>query len=548
MALKKVFDLLNKGIVEQRMRHKPLVEQVWKHGSVHHKIVKLMANGSIQALVRNGPTGRWASNPTTLTPEEFSYLEFVKGPTAQQTPKSDQKTTFQKAIKKAKCYVIVYAQNATPVHSKFLKSLLTFCKENQAELIAIPGRYKNPTSIWSETDYDWWDESLAPYLISKRIHLRDDLVIYGDISIQPTATRPLTGMEVFTGKSSAIFGHPKLQLLTVATGSRRSKLMTTTGSCTILNYTNSKAGKKAAEHHVFGAAIVELDKTGFHIRQINAQKDTGSFIDLNWIYTESGKSPAPPAEALVLGDIHAERVENKALLASFEMINELKCKRAIYHDLLDFNVRNHHSINNFCDRYSRIASPDSSDVVEEELKRTLDLLESTPKCAAPIVVQSNHDEAFDRWLNTADPKLDPVNSLLFYKMWVAKLEKFNKSKKWITALNLYYHLAGFSRAKFIDREENYSIMDIVCGYHGDKGTNGSRGTSNSYAKLGVKTVIGHRHTPSITDGCYTVGVIGKLNQGYNTLPSSWAHANCIIYANGKRSLIFIQPESGKWKI
>ena len=133
-------------------------------------------------------------------------------------------------------------------------------------------------------------------------------------------------------------------------------------------------------------------------------------------------------------------------------------------------------------------------------------------------------------------------------MWVAKIEEFNLLGKWPKAFHLYYRMENHTRAKFIDREEDYSIKDIVCGYHGDKGINGSRGSATSYAKLGVKTIVGHRHTPSITDGCYTVGVTGKLDQGYNDLPSSWAHANCVIYANGKRSLIFIQPDSGEWRI
>lgn len=507
-----------------------------------------MANGSLEVFVRNGPRGRWGSKPEILTHADLNYLRFVKGPTHPELEEIEE-ITFKRTIKKANRYVITYAQNATPVHTDFLQSLLTFCAENQAELIVIPGRYKNPTSIWTHNNnnHEVWDEKLTPYLISKRIHLRDDLVIYGDISIQPTAVRPLTGMEVFTGKSSAIFGHPKLQLLTVATNSRRPKLMTTTGSCTILNYTDSKAGKKAAEHHVFGATIVEIGKNGFHIRQINANSETGSFTDLNWVYAKS-KTLAPPAEALILGDVHADNVEDIALSASFDMINELRCKRAIYHDLLDFRVRNHHSIDNFCKRYERTTLLHMHDAIEEELAKTIKILESTPDCAKPIVIQSNHDEAFDRWLNTANPQKDPINSLLFHKMWVAKLEEFDSTEEWATAFYLYYRMSGFERAKFVNREEDYSIADIVCGYHGDKGINGTRGTPTSYAKLGVKTVVGHRHTPSIMDGCYTVGVIGKLDQGYNDLPCSWAHANCVIYANGKRSLIFIQPDTGEWKI
>tara|TARA_R100001244_G_scaffold25113_4_gene25549 strand:- start:10494 stop:12113 length:1620 start_codon:yes stop_codon:yes gene_type:complete len=538
------------------MKPRPLQDQVWKHGSVHYKIVKILASGSIEAHVRNGNRGRWASKLTTLTSGEMNYLEFVKGPGFIKKKKGDKndtpeipKTSFKLAIKKSKRYVVTYAQNATPVNPDFLKSLLTYCKENSAELVIIPGRYRNATSIWSRNNKhdEWWDESTHPYLISKRICLAPGLTVYGDISIQPTATRPLTGMEVFTGKSSAIFGHPKMQLLTVATNSRRPKMMTTTGCVTVQNYTNSKAGKKGEAHHIFGAIVVETNRSGgFHIRQINAKSEDGSFIDLEWEYAGESKKAAPPAEALVLGDVHAESVEEIALAASFEMIKALKCKRAIYHDVLDFNVRNHHSIDDFCNRYYRATST-GNDSVEAELVSTIDILESTPKCAQPIVIQSNHDEAFDRWMDTINPKNDPVNALLFHKMWVAKLEEFEQTGSWRTAFNLYYDLNGHSRAKFINRKDDYTILDIVCGYHGDKGTNGSRGSSASYAKLGVKTVVGHRHTPSIMDGCYTVGVIGKLDQGYNDLPSSWAHANCAIYANGKRSLIFIHPNSGEWR-
>lgn len=540
------------------MRRRPLPEQVWKHGSVHYKIIKVMSDGSMEVLMRNGPVGRWSSKPQILTPSDLNYLEFVKAPPNQVTLPEEpeeggyntRRAIFQRTIPKRKRYVITYAQNATPIHTDFFKTLQVYCKENQAELIIIPGRYRNPTSVWSsKKSLEWWEKELHPYLISKRVQLRDDLIIYSDISIQPTAVRPLTGMEVFTGKASAIFGHPKIQLLTVATNSRRSKLMTTTGSCTILNYTCSKAGKKAAAHHVFGATIVEMGKTGFHIRQINANSKTGSFTDLDWVYTVKGKEKAPPAEALILGDVHANNVDEKALKASFDMIDALKCKRAIYHDLLDFDVRNHHSIDDFRDRYRRVFSDDdTADIVEAELEQTVEVLESTPACAEPVVIQSNHDEAFDRWLDTANPKNDPLNALLFHKMWVTKLEEFNRTGNWKTAFSLYYKLSGYKRAIFIGREENYPILGIECGYHGDKGTNGSRGSSLAYAKLGVKTIIGHRHTPSIVDGCYTVGVIGKLNQGYNDLPSSWAHANCVIYANGKRSLLFIQPETGEWKI
>jgi len=61
----------------------------------------------------------------------------------------------------------------------------------------------------------------------------------------------------------------------------------------------------------------------------------------------------------------------------------------------------------------------------------------------------------------------------------------------------------------------------------------------------VKTVIGHSHSPAILDGCYQVGVTGRLNQDYNDLPSSWMNTHCVIYANGKRSLLHVIE--GEWR-
>ena len=36
------------------------------------------------------------------------------------------------------------------------------------------------------------------------------------------------------------------------------KMMMTTGSCTVKNYTDSKAGKKGEFHHTLGFVIIEI--------------------------------------------------------------------------------------------------------------------------------------------------------------------------------------------------------------------------------------------------------------------------------------------------
>lgn len=457
----------------------------------------------------------------------------------------------RKRLPTSKTYVITYAQNATSVYLPFLRSLETYCKENNAELIVMPGRYKNPTSIYSEgmRTEEWWATELHPYLFEGRKTLGGHITIYGDISIPPTQQRPLSSFEVFAGKHSAIFGHPKIQLKTVPTAKRRyPRIFTTTGAVTRPNYTKSKAGKKAEAHHTYGATVVEQGTKLFHVRQINATRD-GTFIDLATKYTPDGIEPAERALALVPGDIHVDMEDAEVLEATFyredSICAALKPKRIVYHDTLHFETRNHHTIHDFQMRFERVRG-NRRDNVEEEVERAIGFIDETPGHDTEIiVVASNHDDAFDRWLNTADPKGDPVNAAFFYECNAKRLRAYEESGKWTPAFELLYKERGEGRARFLRRDQPEQVAGIYVNFHGDMGLNGARPSHLTYAKLGVKTIIGHSHTPGIMDGCYQVGVTGRLEQDYNFLPSTWLHSHCVVYANGKRSLIHVIH--GEWR-
>ena len=481
-----------------------------------------------------------------MVPESIFYDEEEKREVPEQP--------MRKEIPESQTYVITYAQNATYAHEGFLSSLESYCRANEAELAVIPGLYKNPTSRMSK-DYEHdriWDDRLHPYLFNGRGSLGDNITAYGDISIQPTANRPLTGFEVFVGENSGVFGHPKLQFKTVPTAQRKyPRILTTTGAVTQRDYTESKAGKKGEAHHKMGACIVERSGKLFHMRQIMAMDD-GSFIDLDREYLPSGNiRRAPAALGLVCGDIHVERSDDAVIRATFtdrdSIVRTLTPQKIVYHDVLDFERRNHHTIHDFQYRYARITGSKLKDRVDEEVLNAVRFLDDkTPPGTEYYVVQSNHDEAFDRWLAEADPKLDPLNARFFHESWVLKLAEFDRSKTWKTAFELWYHKSSSrGEAEFLTREESLKIADIYCNFHGDKGINGARGSTQSYSHLGVKTIIGHHHAPAILDECFQVGVTGALDQDYNYLPSSWLQTHCVIYANGARSLLSVID--GSWR-
>lgn len=462
-----------------------------------------------------------------------------------------------------KRYVITSAQNATPVHVPFFSAIQTYCEHNDARLIVIPYRYKNPTSIWNDNnkDQEYWASELHEFLTEEELRLSNNLRVMGNIKIQPTATQPLSGFDGYTGTDSAVFAHPKIQLKTVPTPSQLlPKILTTTGTITVPNYTDSKAGWKSDFHHSLAALIVEIDDDGLaHIRHIHADDETGAFYDITKYYTATEVTDGHRISALVTGDTHAEFIDAKVKAATYtspdSLMKVLNPEIRILHDVEDFYSRNHHHRGNDIIAVGKHFFGRNN--VEKSLQITADFIdETTVPDTINIIVKSNHDEAFDRWLREADPKFDPENAKFYYYMKYHQLANIKPSEtgfSTIDAFEFWCHnpdqepgLASKDHTRFLKRDESFVVSGIELGFHGDMGPNGSRGSIRNFANIGPKTVIGHSHTPGIHEGCYQVGVSARLDMSYVSGPSSWMHTHCIIYPDGSRTLVNIL--NGKWRI
>jgi len=443
-------------------------------------------------------------------------------------------------------YVCTYAQNLTPVHAKLWETLQVYCKDRKATLLVVPGTYKNPTSRWSQEDQDQqvWAPEVEPYLYSRRIKLCPNLCLYADVSVQPTAARPLSGFEVFCGGNSAIFGHPKRALETVPTASRIPRILTTTGSCTVANYSRSKAGKKGHAHHTLGALVVEISDDGiYHLRHISACAD-GSFIDLDTEYTPEGARPAPPALAITFGDIHVGRDDAEAEQGHYELCQRLKPRYSFLHDTLDFRARNHHDKSMRSAHEKVMSKIPSANCVRQEVHAAGAKVRSIASWGfkRTYIARSNHDLAFERWLEECDPKRDPANAKYYFQVWARMFEHFDGHGSWAMAFELESRrmFRGQLRTvRFLREDETLRTKGVRNGMHGHNGPGGSRGTLLGYAKLGEKTVTGHGHAPGIVDGAYRTGVFGSVDHGYNRLPSGWLVADVVQYSNGKRALIVL---------
>ena len=211
----------------------------------------------------------------------------------------------KKLNKKSKIFIITWAQNDTPVHKQFLENIKKYAKFRKAEIHIILGRYKNPTSVFSDKPYDVWADEVLPYKDANRHKLHNNLYLLSDVKIQPTATNPLSAMEGFEGLNSIIVGSPKVHFKPVpAFEGYKPKMMMSTGAVTMKNYTDSKSGKKGEFHHTFGFVIVEIknDKV-FFPRQVTATS-SGDFVDVIYNVTKDGIYLVDGVDAAILGDMH----------------------------------------------------------------------------------------------------------------------------------------------------------------------------------------------------------------------------------------------------
>jgi hypothetical protein len=443
--------------------------------------------------------------------------------------------------------VITCAQNATPVHENFLAALKQYCEKNDAELIVIPTRYKNPTSRWSasQRNEEAWASELQEYLYNQRKKLCENLILLGDIKTQPTAARPLSGFESITHAESGILGHTKRQLVCIPTPSHRlPKIMATTGAVTLPNYTDSKSGKKGEFHHVLGASIVEISGKKFHLRQVTADGQTGAFIDWDKRYFPAGVEDAPRLAGLILGDTHLRFMDPQVRSATFGpdgIIAQLDPEHVVFHDLLDGYSRNpHHRGNPFIELAKRRVGYHN---VREEVIEAVEFLERIAKDRLAIVVPSNHDDFLRRWVVDTDWRLDVDNAEFYLETALAMVRSTRMGDGGTEYDNPFTHwirkIADNPRIITPHMDQSYTIAGVECGFHGHRGPDGARGSILNLSKIGVKVNSGHGHTPGIEGGHYRAGTSSRLRLEYTEGPSSWLHTHILQYADGKRSLLNI---------
>lgn len=442
------------------------------------------------------------------------------------------------------------AQNNAPLDSRFWGNLTEYAKSIDAAIVIIPVLYRNPTMPGEEEKQElWWPQEVLPYLCRDDISPFPGVRIMGNVAVAATATNPLSGLDSLSRGDSCVIGHAQIQLRCVATPQHKlPKILLTTGSVSQKSYSKSKAGILAAFHHSLGFAIIEQDNEDaeiFHLRSVNADEQS-EFYDLDKHVSAAGVKNGKRAAGIVLGDEHTLFTSPDVREATFgdkSIVSTLKPKYLVRHDLIDSYSISHHHRNQPDRQYTKYRT--GVNRLEEELRLTSAYLESTtPKGSTSVIVPSNHHNHITQWLREVDWKAEPWNAKIYHELWAAWLDALDRNQPYHP---FNWWLQQNCKADIIHLQPDYPfiVKGIYLGYHGDKGINGAKGSLGQFAKIGVKTVTAHWHSPGIEKGAYLVGTSTKLNLEYTDGPSSWLNTHCIVHDNGKRQLVNIIK--GRWR-
>jgi hypothetical protein len=466
-------------------------------------------------------------------------------------------------------YLFTCAQNDTKLHEAFWQNLLAFAADLNAEIHVSRFAYVK-TGLGEGSDKaGWtarnvgekgkrdrtWDSALGPYLSDGRMKVAPGLIWCGEMNIIPTAQKPLSGLDSYTGQASGIFPHVKLAMDSIASpAGEPAKFNYTTGAVTQRNYIQRKAGLMAEFHHCYGALLVEVDAVGdWFARQINANSE-GEFYDLDLYVSAGVVTRGHRVEAITWGDIHdAERVAwvDELAFGFGGMLDSLGPRYQFLHDVLHFRGRSHHEIKNPHVMFARHVQGQTD--VAAEVAATCRFLDRArrPWCET-VVVDSNHHHHLARWLREQDGREDVLNVRFWLAMNLRIYGILARGDKPIYLAEAVREVAGDAAIKdrFLAPDESMVLCPdagggIEAGMHGAHGPNGARGSALNLSKLGRKANIGHAHSARIVDGVYQGGTHGELNPDWVSGPGSWSHSEIVTYANGKRCIVTMR--NGKWR-
>lgn len=377
----------------------------------------------------------------------------------------------------------------------------------------------------------------------------------------PAQVNPMVGIDSLVSKGqSLIVPSPKQYFRTVSRLHGHPEIVLTTGACTLPLYKTERGtlGKRAHMQHTIGAAIVETTRDGcFFARHIRLKHGKG-FTDLGTRVETFGKGGMRfvqvRAEALVLGDLHIgeKTMSQDCRMANLAMADLYEPRYLVLHDVMDGYSVNHHELENIgvqaglANECKTLKSEFAE--VHAELKALSE--SSRRRDCQTVVVRSNHDEFAERYIMSGHHHKDRLNRDYCTALYLA-----HQAGKDIFTEGVLSN-GKLPKVRFLQRQESFKVGDWELGSHGDKGSNGSKANTKMVEQLagcGEQVIVGHQHSPQVFRGAIVVGTTEKLPTDKDPVrytasnPSSWLHANAVVWPDGSAQLLVIVGPAGyKW--
>lgn len=458
-------------------------------------------------------------------------------------------------------YLLTGMQDKTPAHGPLLINMVAFAQARGYEYIEAgvftygkglfaSGRKKDLVQVAD------WSSLLTDIVTRSRRHLAKNVQTCFEMNMSPTKSNPLTGLNSYVRGKTSIFAHPRRAVQSVPRPQSSDPVtLWTTGACTVPNYVLREAGLKALQRHTIGFLIVEVDdQDRVYIRNVDADPETGNFFDLDLFV--SGGNVFTVDEVIEASEGRVDRpflgipcTHRKDIHLPYAraywgyggspeddvpLIDLAKPRGQAFNDLLDGKAINHHEDKTPILVYKRHARQDQH--LEAELKQAADfLIETSRPFCKTYVTYSNHDDFVARWLQRPSTEIAVENQKLWHLANFQWREAIDKGEKFDVFEWLLRRANSNAAFEIVNADMPLDVYGVRYEFHGDKGPNGSRGSTAGLAKLGLKISKAHDHTIAWVDDCVSMGNLIH-SADYATGPTSWVGAWCLGHADGNRQL------------
>ena len=432
--------------------------------------------------------------------------------------------------------LVTAVEGGAPAHLPFVDNLRAYAHATGAELVCLRADHESLGATAPE---------LASATIATPIEIAGRVDLRPDVALPRVARRPLDRMERASPGRWAVFAHPVFELASMPRlASQSPRVQLTTGCAT---RARDDGGTPP------GALMVEWASDGaVFVRHVRGDPATGAFHDLDARVAGGRVGTGTPVAALVLGDIHHARIDQAAARATWgdadavapptpmPLVDRLRPRLQVMHDVVDFLARNHHDRGDAHIRFLRHATGTGD--VRAELAAAAGFLASTRRpWSRTAVVHSNHDEWLARWLRETDHRQDPENAEYYLDRQRAMLSRLRAGTgtasffaESIRALDP----GGLDGVRFLADGESLCVAGVELGVHGHAGADGARGSMHGLERMGIDMIVGHGHRPTASGGIHMTGVC-QLDLGYNKGPTSWAIAHVVLHDDGARQHVFM---------